>query len=72
MPHNLWHALCECGHARKVTRKGGLLKMKIFAPVPLSYERARGDFGLAEGLGCFTLIMPSVKAVLKNPSPEVN
>jgi hypothetical protein len=38
----------ECGHARKVTRKGGKLKMKFFAPVPYPDERASEVFGLAQ------------------------
>jgi len=46
MSHELWHTLWECGHARKVTRKGGILKMKIFAPVSSSSERAGQPFGL--------------------------
>jgi len=34
--------------------------MKIFAPVPLSYERATGDFGLASGTGSFNLRLAGV------------
>ena len=70
MSQELGHALWECGHARKVTRKGALVKMKIFATVPLSYERAGGRFGLATDLGCFTLIVPSFNVVLKNLRPR--
>jgi hypothetical protein len=36
----------ECGHARKVTGKGGKLKMNFFAPAFLCDERAAGEFGL--------------------------
>ena len=50
-----WLALYECGHARKVTRKGGNLKMKFFAPVSISNERASEFFGLAPGSRCFIL-----------------
>ena len=37
--------------------------MKIFAPVPLSYERATGDFGLASGTGSFNLRLAGVDGV---------
>ena len=49
-----------------------MVKMKIFATVPLSYERAGERIGLATGLGCFTLGVPNVKAVSKIPPFEVN
>jgi hypothetical protein len=49
MPQKLLHAQYECEHARKVTRKGGNLKTKFFAPVPSPDERARQSIGLAAG-----------------------
>lgn len=53
-------ALYECGHARKVTRKGGKLKMKFFAPVSIFNERASEVFGLAPSSRCFILMLYSV------------
>lgn len=48
-----------------------MLKMKIFAPVPVSYERATRKIGLAPPERCFSLKLAGVKRTLTIPRSEV-